>query len=92
MCKPRLAILWVAATAGCGRTDIGEWSREIGGMAGAIGSILFPVFIGTILQFYKNAGNIVAGYNIIFLVCGSSFLIAWAIIHFIIPKMEKAKF
>jgi MFS transporter, ACS family, hexuronate transporter len=62
----------------------------LGGMAGAIGSVLFPLFIGFILDFYKKAGNIVAGYNIIFLVCGSSFLIAWALIHFIIPKMGKA--
>ena len=61
----------------------------LGGMAGAIGSVLFPLFIGNILQFYKDAGNIVAGYNIIFLVCGSSFLIAWIIIHFLVPKMER---
>ena len=62
----------------------------LGGMAGAIGSVLFPLFIGFILDFYKNAGNIVGGYNIIFIVCGSSFLIAWLLIHFIIPKMGKA--
>jgi len=61
----------------------------LGGMAGAIGSFLFPVFIGFILDYYKNAGNIVAGYNIIFLVCGSSFLLAWVLIHYVIPKMEK---
>lgn len=63
----------------------------LGGLAGAIGGILFPLFIGFILDFYKSAGNIVAGYNIIFLVCGSSFLVAWTVIHFIIPKMGKAK-
>jgi ACS family hexuronate transporter-like MFS transporter len=63
----------------------------LGGMAGAIGSVLFPLFIGFILDFYKNAGNIVAGYNIIFIVCGSSFMIAWIIIHFLVPKMEKVK-
>jgi MFS transporter, ACS family, hexuronate transporter len=62
----------------------------LGGMAGAIGSVLFPLFIGFILDFYKSAGNIVAGYNIIFLVCGSSFLIAWVLIHFILPKMDRA--
>jgi len=61
----------------------------LGGMAGAIGSFLFPIFIGFILDLYKNAGNIVAGYNIIFLVCGSSFLLAWVLIHFVTPKMEK---
>jgi len=61
----------------------------LGGMAGAIGSFLFPIFIGFILDYYKNAGNIVAGYNIIFLVCGSSFLVAWVLIHYVTPKMEK---
>ena len=63
----------------------------LGGMAGAIGSVLFPVFIGYILDFYKNAGNIVAGYNIIFMVCGSSFLLAWLCIHWLAPKMRKAE-
>jgi ACS family hexuronate transporter-like MFS transporter len=63
----------------------------LGGMAGAIGSVLFPIFIGYILDFYKSAGNIVAGYNIIFLVCSSSFLVAWLTIHFLVPKMQKAE-
>lgn len=62
----------------------------LGGMAGAIGSVLFPLFIGFILDFYKSTGNLVAGYNIIFLVCGTSFLVAWTLIHFIIPKMDRA--
>lgn len=61
----------------------------LGGMAGAIGSVLFPLFIGYILDFYKTSGNILSGYNIIFLICGSSFLLAWVIIHFLVPKMEK---
>jgi len=61
----------------------------LGGMAGAFGSFLFPIFIGFILDYCKAAGNIVAGYNIIFLVCGSSFMLAWMLIHFVIPKMEK---
>jgi ACS family hexuronate transporter-like MFS transporter len=62
----------------------------LGGMAGAIGSVLFPLFIGFILDFYKATGKIVAGYNIIFLVCGTSFLVAWVVIHFILPKMDRA--
>jgi ACS family hexuronate transporter-like MFS transporter len=63
----------------------------LGGMAGAIGSVLFPIFIGFILDFYKNAGNITTGYNLIFLICGTSFLVGWVFIHFLTPKMTKAK-
>lgn len=60
----------------------------IGGMAGAIGGVLFPLFIGFVLDYYKGIGNLVAGYNLIFLVCSVSFLIAWLAIHFITPKIE----
>ncbi len=64
----------------------------IGGMAGAIGGVLFPLAIGVILDYYKGIDNLVAGYNIIFIFCGLSFLIAWLLIHWLTPKMEPAKF
>ncbi len=64
----------------------------IGGMAGAIGGVLFPLFIGFILDYYKSIQNLVAGYNIIFIICGWSFLIAWLIIHYITPKMKPVNF
>jgi ACS family hexuronate transporter-like MFS transporter len=60
----------------------------IGGMAGAIGGVLFPLAIGGLLEFYKAAGNITAGYNVIFIFCGLSFLLAWLVIHWLTPKME----
>lgn len=60
----------------------------IGSTAGAIGGILFPMFIGFVLDFYKSRNNITAGYNIIFVFCGLSFLLALVLIHFITPKME----
>ena len=64
----------------------------IGGMAGAIGGVIFPLFIGFILDYYKAIDNLTAGYNIIFIVCGLSFLIAWLVIHFLTPKMKPVKF
>lgn len=63
----------------------------LGGMAGAIGSVIFPLFIGYILDFYKTNGNILVGYNLIFIICGTSFLIAWIIIHFLVPRMNKVQ-
>jgi ACS family hexuronate transporter-like MFS transporter len=55
----------------------------IGGMAGATGGILFPIFIGQLLDTYKMAGNLQGGYNIIFTICGCTYLVAWLIIHFL---------
>ncbi|WP_461077988.1 MFS transporter [Spirosoma flavus] len=63
----------------------------LGGMAGAVGGVLFESLIGYILDVFKASGNIVVGYNIIFIVCGSSFLLAWLIIHWLTPKMEPVK-
>eukprot|EP01137_Pigoraptor_chileana_P025528 Opistho-2@95145 len=42
----------------------------IGGMAGSLGGVLFPYFIGIILDKYKLLGDLNGGYNIIFFVCG----------------------
>ena len=55
----------------------------IGGMAGSVGGILFPLAIGMILDHYKLLGNITAGYNIIFIMCGSAYLLAWIVMHFL---------
>lgn len=63
----------------------------IGGMAGSVGGILFPMLVGYLLDSYKSAGNISAGYNIIFIICGFAYMIAWLVMHFFAPKMEKVK-
>jgi ACS family hexuronate transporter-like MFS transporter len=60
----------------------------IGGMAGAVGNIFFPILVGFILETYKEAGHITAGYNIIFSICGGAYLLAWVIMHFLTPKMK----
>ncbi|QIP15501.1 MFS transporter [Spirosoma aureum] len=60
----------------------------IGGMAGSVGGILFPLLVGWLLDTYKAAGNLNGGYNLIFIICGSAYLIAWAIMHFFTPRME----
>jgi ACS family hexuronate transporter-like MFS transporter len=63
----------------------------IGGMAGSIGGIIFPSFIGWILETYKEAGNITAGYNIIFTICACAYLLAWVIMHLLAPRMKVVK-
>ena len=61
----------------------------IAGMAGAVGGILFPILIGSLLDSYKAAGNIAGGYHLIFTLCGFTYLIAWIIIHLLTRKSEK---
>jgi ACS family hexuronate transporter-like MFS transporter len=63
----------------------------IGGMAGSIGGVLFPIFVGYILETYRLLGDSTAGYNIIFFVCGLMYMLAWAVMHFISPKMTPYK-
>jgi ACS family hexuronate transporter-like MFS transporter len=61
----------------------------IAGMAGSVGGILFPMLVGYLLDTYKTAGNIGAGYNILFVICGSAYLLAWGLVHLLAPKMEQ---
>jgi len=63
----------------------------IGGMAGAVGGIVFPMFVGRLLDTYKADGNLTAGYNLLFTICGFTYLIAWTIIHLLTRRTEKVK-
>ncbi len=58
----------------------------IAGMAGAVGGIFFPMLVGSLLDSYKAAGNLAGGYNVLFTVCGCTYLIAYGIIHWLTRK------
>lgn len=61
----------------------------IGGMAGAVGGILFPMLVGSLLDTYKAAGNLQGGYNLLFTICGFTYLFALAIIHLFTRNFKK---
>ncbi|MCU0456628.1 MAG: MFS transporter [Bacteroidales bacterium] len=63
----------------------------IAGMAGAIGGILFPILVGHLLDAYKAAGNLTGGYNMLFTICGLTYLTAWTIIHLLTRKHSEVK-
>jgi len=58
----------------------------IAGMAGAVGGILFPLLVGFLLDTYKESSNITGGYNVLFTICGLTYLSAWTIIHLLTRK------
>jgi ACS family hexuronate transporter-like MFS transporter len=64
----------------------------IGGMAGSIGGVLFPLVVGLILDHFKVLGHLSVGYNLIFLMCGLAYLLAWIIMHFLCPRMVRVQF
>ncbi|MFA5832770.1 MAG: MFS transporter [Bacteroidota bacterium] len=55
----------------------------LGGMAGSIGGMIFAPFIGYILEWTGS-------YFIPFIISGTAYLIALAIFHLLVPKMEPA--
>jgi ACS family hexuronate transporter-like MFS transporter len=63
----------------------------LGSMAGSIGGILFPLIVGSLLDTAKTAGHINTGYNIVFLLCGSAYLLAWLVMHFFAPRMTPVR-
>jgi ACS family hexuronate transporter-like MFS transporter len=63
----------------------------IGGMAGSVGGMLFPLLVGSMLDHYKTLGDVNIGYNILFIICGFAYLVAWLIMHLFAPRMEKVE-
>jgi ACS family hexuronate transporter-like MFS transporter len=61
----------------------------IGGMAGAIGGMLFPVFSGRLLDIFTARGNVTGGYTVLFAICAFAYLVAFAIHHLLAPRFEK---
>ena len=55
----------------------------IGGMAGAVGGMLIAKIVGYVLQWTGS-------YMIPFLIAGSAYLVALAVIHVLTPRMEPA--
>jgi ACS family hexuronate transporter-like MFS transporter len=60
----------------------------IGGMAGAFGGVLIARVAGLLLAHYTALGKIELGYGILFMICGSIYLLAWVVMHLLAPKFK----
>lgn len=60
----------------------------VGGMAGSLGGMAFPLYAGKLLDSFTAAHNVTAGYAILFAICGSAYLVAFALSHLLAPKFE----
>ncbi len=62
----------------------------IGGMFGGLGGIFLSLFVQkNMFVYYRSIGQIETAYYIMFIICGAAYLIAWSIMHFLVPKMER---
>lgn len=60
----------------------------LGGMAGAVGGILIARIAGLVLQHFAAIGKTELGYGILFVICGSAYLVAWFIMHALAPSFR----
>ncbi len=63
----------------------------IGGMAGGLGGIVVAKSAGYLFDYYKGLGHIQTGYLIMFIICGFAYLLAWLVMHFLVPRMQKVE-
>jgi ACS family hexuronate transporter-like MFS transporter len=62
----------------------------IGGMFGALGGIALTLLVQkNMFVHYRAIGQIETAYYIMFFICGAAYLLAWTIMHFLVPKMER---
>jgi MFS transporter, ACS family, hexuronate transporter len=62
----------------------------IGGMFGAIGGILLTWLVQkNLFVQYRAMGKIETAYYIMFAICASAYLLAWVIMHFLVPRMKR---
>ena len=63
----------------------------IGGMAGALGGMLFPIVTGMLLDSYKASGNVAAGYGILFAFCAGAYLFSLFLLQLLNPRLEPVR-
>lgn len=61
----------------------------MGGLAGALGGMYFPIYCGKMLDQFAAKGNVTAGYAILFMICSFAYLVAFAIHHLLVPELKK---
>ena len=58
----------------------------LGGFAGSIGGMIFPIVAGMVLD-----SNPTGGYAVLFSFCAFAYVVAFAIHHLLVPRLEMAK-
>ena len=60
----------------------------IGGMAGGLGGVAMTKLGGYIFDKYEALGDLQTGYTIMFAICAVAYVIAWAVMKALVPRMK----
>lgn len=63
----------------------------MGGMFGAVGGILVARLAPELFTYFQERGDMSTGYMIMFIICGSAYLVAWMIMKALVPREKKAE-
>jgi MFS transporter, ACS family, hexuronate transporter len=63
----------------------------LGGMAGAVGGIIFPIYCGKVLDHFKAAGNETGAYAHLLHMLPFAYLLAFALHHLLAPRFEQVQ-
>src|SRR5688572_13196036 len=64
----------------------------IGGMFGSLGGIMLSVLVQkSLFVHYRAIGDIETAYYIMFIICGSAYLLAWLTLHLLAPRFERVR-
>jgi ACS family hexuronate transporter-like MFS transporter len=60
----------------------------LGGMAGAVGGMVFPLICGLELDRYKALGNEAGAYTELLGICAFAYLLTFFLHHWLAPRFE----
>ena len=60
----------------------------LGGMAGSVVGIFFPIMAGRLLDVFTAKNNVSGGYAVLFAICAGAYLVAFALQHLFAPRFE----
>jgi ACS family hexuronate transporter-like MFS transporter len=63
----------------------------IGGMSGAVGGILIAQAAGLLLKHFTTLGRVESGYRYLFIFCAVTYIFAWLVMHFLVPRMKRVE-
>ncbi|MCC6723433.1 MAG: MFS transporter [Saprospiraceae bacterium] len=62
-----------------------------GGMMGTLGSVAVSKLAGWLFDHYKGLGHIETGYYIMFIISGMAYVLAWGVMHLLVPKVRRVE-